>query len=217
MVVAASKTGHLDSFRMFAVHLFSVLVSRDTLILWYPIWHSIVGTTVTVHYDFLYLGKYLEEPHNISALKRVFLKHGCPRRQQSPNMAKISKSYILTQPHPQGHVMSVKCEEPIDELTVQVSLPYHQAKKKLWVYCHPTDPNFLPRLWRFLLYFQKTNISNITFLHSNNVFNMYWLNIIFATSILKVLLKQYMSPTGSNKYLRGITPAKTDKLKLDLF
>ena len=31
---------------------------------------------------------------------------------------------------PQGHAMSVKCEEPIDELTVQVSLPYHQAKKK---------------------------------------------------------------------------------------
>ena len=39
------------------------------IILWYPIGHSIVGTTVTVHYDFLYLGKYLEEPHNISALK----------------------------------------------------------------------------------------------------------------------------------------------------
>ena len=27
----------------------------------------------------------------------------------------------------------------------------------------------------------------------------------------------YMSPTGPNKYLRGITPTKTDKLKLDLF
>ena len=37
------------------------------------------------------------------------------------------------------------------------------------------------------------------------------------TSILKVLLKQYMSPTGPNKYLRGITPTKTDKLKLYLF
>ena len=52
------------------------------------------------------------------------VKHGCPRRQQSQNMAKISKSYILTPPHPQGHVMSVKCEEPIDELTVQVWLLY---------------------------------------------------------------------------------------------
>ena len=44
-------------------------------------------------------------------------------------MAKISKSYILTPPHPQGRVMSVKCEEPIDELTVQV-----------WLLCD--HPNF---------------------------------------------------------------------------
>ena len=34
----------------------------------------------------------------------------------SQNMAYISKSYILTPPHPQGHGMSVKCEERIDEL-----------------------------------------------------------------------------------------------------
>ena len=37
------------------------------------------------------------------------------------------------------------------------------------------------------------------------------------TSILKVLLKQYMSPTGPNKYLRSITPIKTDQLELHLF
>ena len=48
------------------------------------------------------------------------------------NMAKISKSYILTPPHPQGHVMSVKCEQPIDELTVQVWLLYHNPNFK---YC----------------------------------------------------------------------------------
>ena len=47
-------------------------------------------------------------------------------------MAKISKSYILTPPHPQGHVMSVKCEQPIDELTVQVWLLYHNPNFK---YC----------------------------------------------------------------------------------
>ena len=35
---------------------------------------------------------------------------------------KISKSYILTPPHPQGQGMSVKCEEPLNELTVQVWL-----------------------------------------------------------------------------------------------
>ena len=62
----------------------------------------------------------------------MFVKHGCPRRQQSPNMAKISKSYILTPSHPQGHGMSVKCEEPIDELTVQVWLLYHHPNFK---YC----------------------------------------------------------------------------------
>ena len=49
-----------------------------------------------------------EKLRNYEILTRhVFVKHGCPRRQQSPNMAKICKSYILTQPHPQGHVMSV--------------------------------------------------------------------------------------------------------------
>ena len=45
---------------------------------------------------------------------------------------KISKSYILTQPDPQGHVMSVKCEEPIDELTLQVWWLYHHPNFK---YC----------------------------------------------------------------------------------
>ena len=53
-------------------------------------------------------------------------------------MAKISKSYILTTPHPQGHVMSVKCEEPVDELTVQVWLLYHYPNFKyctLFIYC----------------------------------------------------------------------------------
>ena len=64
--------------------------------------------------------------------RHVFVKHGCPRRQQSQNMAKISKSYILTPPHPQGQVMSVKCEEPIDELTVQVWLLYDHPNFK---YC----------------------------------------------------------------------------------
>ena len=58
------------------------------------------------------------------------MKQGCPRRQQSQNMAKISKSYILTQPHPQGHVMSVKCGEPIDELTIQVWLLYYHPNFK---------------------------------------------------------------------------------------
>ena len=60
------------------------------------------------------------------------VKQRCPRRQKSQNMAKISMSYILTPPHPQGYVMSVKCEEPIDELTVQVWLVYYHPNFK---YC----------------------------------------------------------------------------------
>ena len=43
----------------------------------------------------------------------------------------ISKSYIWPRP-PQGHVMSVKCEEPIDELAVQLWLLYHHPNFK---YC----------------------------------------------------------------------------------
>ena len=66
----------------------------------------------------------------VEKTRHVFVKHGCPRQQQSPNMAKISKSYILTPHHPKGHVMSVKCEEPIDELTVQVWLLYHHPNFK---------------------------------------------------------------------------------------
>ena len=45
---------------------------------------------------------------------------------------KISESYNLTLPDPQGHGMSVKCEEPIDELTVQVWLLYDHPNFK---YC----------------------------------------------------------------------------------
>ena len=64
--------------------------------------------------------------------RHVFVKHGCPRRQQSQNMAKISKSYIMTSPHPPGHGMSVKCEEPLDELTVQVWLLYLHLNFNYW-------------------------------------------------------------------------------------
>ena len=46
-----------------------------------------------------------------------------PSGQSRQNMAKISKSYILTSPQPQGHGMSVKCEQSIDELTSLVTVP----------------------------------------------------------------------------------------------
>ena len=32
--------------------------------------------------------------------RHAFVKHGCPRRQQSQNMAKLCISYILIPPHP---------------------------------------------------------------------------------------------------------------------
>ena len=51
----------------------------------------------------------------------MFVKHRCPQRHQSQNMAKILHFDPNT---PHGHVMSVKCEEPIDELTIQVWLLY---------------------------------------------------------------------------------------------
>ena len=49
-------------------------------------------------------------------------------------MAKISKSYILTPPQPQGHVMSVKCEQPLDELT-------HDMLQTKFGYCIITQTN----------------------------------------------------------------------------
>ena len=60
-----------------------------------------------------------------------------PPPPQGGNKVKIwhksfNKSYILTPPHPEGHVISVKCEGPIDELTVQVWLLYHHPNYK---YC----------------------------------------------------------------------------------
>ena len=63
-------------------------------------WHVKTCTTVTFYMKI--------------KTRHVFVKHGCPRRQQTQNMAKISKSYILTPPHPQGHGISVKCEETKD-------------------------------------------------------------------------------------------------------
>ena len=52
----------------------------------------------------------------------MFVKHGCPWRQQSQYRA---KSNIFTPPQLQGHVMSEKCEQPLGELAFQVWLLYH--------------------------------------------------------------------------------------------
>ena len=51
---------------------------------------------------------------------------------ESQNTAKIFKSYIFYPVPPQRHVMSAKCDEPIDEIAVQVWLLYHHPNFK---YC----------------------------------------------------------------------------------
>ena len=43
-----------------------------------------------------------------------------PTAATKSKYGKIFKSYILTLPDPQGRVMSVNCEQPLDELIVQV-------------------------------------------------------------------------------------------------
>ena len=108
------------------------------------------------------------------------MKHGCPRRQQSQNMAKISKSYILTLPQHQRHVMSVKCEEPIDELIVQVWLLYHHQNFKYYTLLagrnygqtdrQTDDPITRCPRWPFQAGGIKILISNIIFISKYLIF-----------------------------------------------
>ena len=61
------------------------------------------------------------------------MKHRCPWRQHLVTIWQKSLSpTCCLRPNPQGHVMSVKCEEPLDELIVQVWLLYHHQNCK---YC----------------------------------------------------------------------------------
>ena len=76
--------------------------------------------------------------HDSKSVLSLLVNKTCVSETRMPpaatksNMAKISKSYILTLHHPQGHGMSVKCEEPLYEITVQVWLLYHHSNFK---YC----------------------------------------------------------------------------------
>ena len=91
------------------------------------IWNKLAWSKLQFHSNFTRYDSDLK--NGITETRHVFVKHGCPRRQQSRNMA---KSQILTLPHPQGRVMSVRCEQPLDELTVQVWLLYDHPNFK---YC----------------------------------------------------------------------------------
>ena len=52
----------------------------------------------------------------------VFVKHGYPPAATKSKSGKSRKSHILTPPHQEGHLMSGKSEQPLDELTVQVCM-----------------------------------------------------------------------------------------------
>ena len=45
---------------------------------------------------------------------------------RSDNKVKISQSYILTLHNPEGNLISVKCEQHLDKLTIEVWLLYPQ-------------------------------------------------------------------------------------------
>ena len=62
----------------------------------------------------------------IQRTRHVFVKNRCPGGNKV-KIWQISKSYILTPPLPWGHVMSVRCEQPLDDHTVKVKLLYHQS------------------------------------------------------------------------------------------
>ena len=62
-----------------------------------------------------------------------------PQAATKSNYGKISKSYILTPPHSQGLVMSVKCEQPLDELTVQVWLLYDHPNFQYCTFVYKLD------------------------------------------------------------------------------
>ena len=77
--------------------------------------------------------RHLQHGHQVLGINKTCVcETRMPPAAKSQNMAKISMSYILTPPNPQGHGMSVKCEQPLDELTVQVWLLYHHSNFK---YC----------------------------------------------------------------------------------
>ena len=62
------------------------------------------------------------------------------RTSQVATSGKIFMPDILTQPKLKGHLMLVKCEQPLDELTVQLWLLYHNPNFK---YCTWVERNYV--------------------------------------------------------------------------
>ena len=90
---------------------------------------------VYVIVDFICMG-YLElegaKTENYKMIKTCVCETQMSLAATKSIYGKISKSYILIPPHVQGHVMSVKCKQPLDELTVQILLLYNHPNFK---YC----------------------------------------------------------------------------------
>ena len=80
----------------------------------------------------------IQYPGNGNFLYKLWKNETCVCETQMPpvatksNYGKTLKSHILILPHPKGYVMSVKSEQPLDKLTVQVWLLYDHSNFK---YC----------------------------------------------------------------------------------
>ena len=75
-----------------------------------------------------FLDEQLFEFHWVT--KHKFLKHGCPQATKSQS---LSPTFNPTPT--KGHVMSVKCEQSLDELTVHVLLMYHLSTCNIALCC----------------------------------------------------------------------------------
>ena len=70
------------------------------------------------------------------------MKHGYPGGNKVKIWQKFVSPTSWPPPHPLGHGMSVKCEQPIDELTVQGWLLYHHPNFKYYTL-------FVSRTWKW--------------------------------------------------------------------
>ena len=76
-------------------------------------------------------------PSNINSVTWLYKLDMCLRNTDAPNGNKVKIWQNLEVPHfdpapPQGHMMSGECEQPLDELTVQVWLLYDHPNFKYW-------------------------------------------------------------------------------------
>ena len=92
--------------------------------------------------------------------RHVFVKHGCPQLQQSPNIAKISKSYILTPSAPPPGAWDVSEVWGTNRwITVKVWLLYHHLNFK---YCTLDNTEMIKS-------FDSKNIETLKFIASRSL------------------------------------------------